>query len=187
VIIALGHRSRVGKDTAAKMLVQVLRLSGKHREVRKASFAKVLKDAAHLIRGHSGLQPGDFYEDHPERRKDVIIHGAEGPIDVVDYWIKLGQAVRSFDPAAWCDAVLALRPKDGVLVISDLRFPNEGDAIHALGGLCIRVDNPRVTQLRGSDVFLEDWTKYDEILVNDRDLNAFQATVENFARTRGLI
>jgi|GEM_PF-6807928 len=50
--------------------------------------------------------------------------------------------VRSIDPKFWTDSILDVRDPDATalnLVIPDVRFDDEADAIHAVGGLVVRI------------------------------------------------
>lgn len=163
MIIAIGHRSGVGKDTAAKMLVSMLRLSGKWREVQKISFAKPLKDAAHVIWGCYGLKPGEHYEEHPECKDDIL------PIidkSARQLWIDLGQHVRSIYANSWRDAALGHDDHDKVVVIADMRFTNEFEGVRSKDGLCIKLDSTRGTW-HASDHELKDRNDWDCYINND--------------------
>lgn len=182
MIIAFGHRSRVGKDTAAELLKTMLCMSKKYpRGVRKLAFAKPLKDAVHIIHGHLGIKPGEHYERHPEDRKIKV----NGDKDVVDYWVALGQAVRTYSPTAWLDAALAMRHGVDVLILTDMRFLNEMLAVRALGGTCIRVER-NIEERRASDHELEG-VPLDAHIQNDGTLADLHLMVEALAVERGWI
>lgn len=185
-IVAFGHRTGVGKDTAAKMLVTLMRLSGKYpRGVKRISFAKPLKDAAYLIWRCYGQMQGEFYEEPGNwAQKDVtlpVINKTPRQL-----WIDLGTHVRQIHGPSWRDAALAERGDADALVIQDLRFINEAEGVHELGGLCVKVESPRGSW-HASDHELKDYAAFDATIHNDSTLDAFNVKVESFATQNGLL
>jgi hypothetical protein len=63
---------------------------------------------------------------------------------VVELWVAFGtKAVRNnVYGATWLDYLLKTDHQCDVLLIPDVRFPNEADAIKAMGGLIIKVVRP---------------------------------------------
>ncbi len=181
-IIAAGHRTGVGKDTFAKMLVTLMRLSGKYpRGVKRISFAKPLKDAAYLTWRCYGLMPGEFYEEN-WKQKDIKLTTIEKTPR--ELWIALGTHVREIFGPSWRDAALAERGDADALVISDLRFVNEAEGVKELGGLCVRIESPRGSW-HASDFELKDYDM--ETIENNGTLDAFNVKVEQFATKNGLL
>ena len=75
------------------------------------------------------------------------------------------------------------------VVIPDVRFPNEVAAIHAVGGRVWRIDRPGAgltgeAAAHASETGIADLT-VDGIIRNDRSLDDFQETVEQFAEIAG--
>lgn len=74
-------------------------------------------------------------EGWPEVRRLLQQLGTEGVRDVIgpDTWVDLMagsvREARDLDPSTW-------------IVVPDVRFPNEADAVRALGGVVVRVDRP---------------------------------------------
>lgn len=119
MIIGLAGAARSGKDTAAERLVR--------RGFLKYAFAWPLKGACETL---FGLSPDQVHGS----RKDVVDHryGAT-PRSIL---VAVGTCARGVAPAVFVDAFLRWRRMhaDRDVVISDVRFQNEIDAIHALGG-----------------------------------------------------
>ena len=182
MIIAFGHRSGTGKDTAGKMLVQSLRLSGKHKLVVRNSFAKLLKDVCYQMYKCQGMMPGEWYEEpgNWHKKDEMLAFGKT----VRQVWIEVGMAMRAIYEHTWRDA--ALRVEHDVLVVTDLRFNNEASEVKRLGGICVRVENPRVTKWHDSDYELKDFS-FDEVITNDGDLNTLNDRVLELATKRSLL
>jgi len=62
----------------------------------------------------------------------------------------LGVAMREHaDPDIWVNVVLRQLEPDGRYVVTDTRFPNEMDAIKALGGQVVRIERPNTEAVNG--------------------------------------
>lgn len=178
-IIGFGHRSRMGKDTAAGFLVGHLRGTTRNKKIIKASFASKLKAMCYDLYGWTGLQEADFYEKEENfKLRDVKLPKIEKtPVQI---WIEFGTSVgRSIYFDTWIQYVLNLQAD--FLVISDVRFINEVEAIQKVGGKVIKIHKPG-TPLRDSvaDNALENWTGWDASIMNSgslKDLNTHTIAV----------
>lgn len=177
-VIGLGHQSRVGKNEAANAIYLGLAAHGVAVDV--TSFAALLKDQAHQLWGHFGLEGGDFYEGlEGQDLRDVPLFGiGKSPVQL---WIDYGNAVRGVHGETWLDACLASRRPGRLLVISDVRFDNEGDAIQALGGLCVKIERSGCP-VKGSDRMIRPDFPWDAVIQNDGALAELRATAVDVAR-----
>jgi hypothetical protein len=157
-IIGLGHYSRVGKDSFANYLVQFGYDFG--FKIAKKSFASKLKAIAHDLYGWAGLQNEAYYNDPTHEHERDVVLPALG-MTPVDIWVKLGTpAIREqvYD-RTWIDYLLKTDHGLDILVIPDVRFPNEVEAIREQNGLLIKVVRdgygPRNTV---ADLALNDYT-----------------------------
>lgn len=188
-IIGLGHYSRTGKDSLADFMVAGLRERG--LKGKKFSFAWKLKDIAYQLYAWAGVMPAKHYET-PEGQKDrskKLIKMAsakypEGPT-VVDIWIDLGTpAIRDnvFD-STWVDYVLNTEHDCDVLIIPDVRFPNEVDAIRRSGGQVIQVTKEGVLPREGSvaDAALLTFDDWDYRVYNNGTLEDLEAEANSIA------
>jgi LmbE family N-acetylglucosaminyl deacetylase len=138
LIIGFGHRARQGKNTAAAAVQECFPLD---TNVGMASFADALRmevrkasakmgGAYYLVQDFkaAGLMP-DWVQAEPSGKQRLILQWwgtdyrrKQDP----DYWVKkLMAKLDAWQP----DAVL----------ITDVRFPNEADAIKAAGGVLVKV------------------------------------------------
>lgn len=180
-IVAFGHQSRVGKDTAGKMLVSMLRISNKYpKGVQKRAFGYQLKLSAYTKWKQYGLMPPEFYDEPAnEHLRKVKLPRIDK--DPVELWIAEGETTRTIYMNTWLDAALDDQSCD-VAIICDLRNPNEVEALRQRGGLIIKVSKPDVTEYRSMDLILKDFTGWDHHLVNDGSLTTLHNKVQAMAK-----
>lgn len=151
LIIGLTGRKRAGKDTFADVLV-------KDHGYTRASFADAVRDAALRLdpiievfdADNSCYDPdccGGPYPILTERRLSEIVAAigwerAKDEYEEVRRTLqRLGtDAVRTIAPDFWIDAAFATLDVEGPVVFTDVRFPNEADAIRERGGIIVRIE-----------------------------------------------
>lgn len=177
-IIALGHEKRVGKDTTAKYLCTYLRQKYKSVNIIRTGFASKIKANCYGLFKHKGLMDEEFYEENPSL-KDVIIPSLGWrPRDI---WIKYGNWMREVSIDVWFDYPL-FNLKCDVLIIKDLRYVHEAEKIKEKGGLCIKIDNPRITRTPDTaDDDLLSYNQWDNLLINDGTLGDLFKKIEQLA------
>lgn len=177
-IVAFGYKSRSGKDTAAKMLVQKARLCGRFNNVQHVPFARKLKQIAKDLFGIYGLQDGAFYEKKEnEHLRDVRLSGIDRT--PVQLWIALGNGLRELTHEfLWIDHVLST--KCDLLVISDMRYPNEFKMVRERGGLTIKMLRDSAVE-KGSDKYLDvvPDKMWDRIIDNNFGLPALDTAMDS--------
>ena len=181
-IVGFGHRRQVGKDTLAEMVKQ--RLFGSVL-VERTSFARQLKLAAYRLFRYAGMQDPDFYDVHPERREEALYPVMKKTPRQI--WIEMGNAMRRIAPDIWIRNVLDdhPRPRADVLLISDVRYPNEVKAIRDRGGIVVKVVRPGVPESDDvADSALAEMPDkaWDRIVVNDGDKHALRSKAAAVAR-----
>ncbi|MFD3325829.1 hypothetical protein [Streptomyces sp. NPDC058701] len=137
-LVGLAGAARSGKDTAAEALLsagwQRKAFADKVKDMLYALdpvlIEKVCAEGVTSLRyevdGYGWETTKDVY---PEVRQYLQRLGTEGGRAV------LGENV-------WVDALLRDRETWGPAVITDVRFPNEADAIRARGGLVLLIERP---------------------------------------------
>lgn len=135
-ILAFGHKSRTGKDTSTKFLVDLAKQRRPELRVERRAFADKVKDIAYQLYQHHGLQPGPYYDEFPEARaiKLPLLN-----MDPVEVWVATGNKFREIYAETWVDFVLLDCSAD-IVIISDLRYPNEAKRVMQLGGLCLKME-----------------------------------------------
>lgn len=169
MIIGLGHAARVGKDTCAELLIE-------HHGYTRVAFADALKEFVYAIDPDVRLAVHLFgWEDakaNPvNRRKLVDIGNGAREIIGADVWIQA--AMR--------------RVTSGRTVITDMRYPNEVDAIRAIGGLIVKVERPGVCPLDNvADQALATYDGWDAVIVNDGTREDLREQLDNLMMRQGV-
>jgi len=170
MIISLGHRRRVGKNEGANFLLHYINEQYKGT-VEIISFADKVKDMSFDLYGHYGLKEKEFYEKNPQFREQPLPIINKSPREI---WIEFGNKNREIHSNVWVDWVKNKIPNYDNVIIPDLRFENEGNMIHEMGGVCVRIDNPRIPHSNDvSDCALENWNGWDFIIDNNGTLEEF--------------
>lgn len=87
-----------------------------------------------------------------------------------DYWTK-----------AWTEKVTHLDLANSHVLIDDVRFMNELNAIKELGGLIIKIERPGFNGAgnHASETSLDDYTGWDATICNDASLEVFLGKIDN--------
>jgi hypothetical protein len=169
MIVGFGHVARTGKDTAARALTR-------DRGYERRAFADALKELAYKADPivSSGARPGNV--GIGQGRLAHTVNGMGGwdvakdsfP-EVRAFLQRLGVAAREvFGRDIWIDTALKGLTPESKVVIPDVRFINEAEAIQALGGIVIRIDRPgHVAQGHISETELADWGGWDTTVKNN--------------------
>lgn len=168
VIIGLSGYAQSGKDTVAGILVRQCGF-------QRVAFADTIRDFAMAA---NPLIP--YWDGHFPLARVINAVGydeAKHNPEVRRFLQDLGMAMRKISVDAWVNA--AMRKVDASeqpVVITDVRFPNEVDAIRARDGFMVRIHRPGVGQVNGhvSETAL-DGHDMDFALVNS-------GTIEDLAR-----
>ena len=144
IVIGLGHYSRTGKDTTANYLIECLSEYSSSVRVLKRSLAWKLKQTCFELYAWAGMLPPEHYETKEgEKDRDIRLPLLNN-MTPVEVWVAFGTlAVRNnvYD-RTWLDYLFKTDHKCDVLIVPDIRFPNEADAIPETGGFSIKVVRP---------------------------------------------
>lgn len=167
-IIGFGHRSNVGKDTSANFLDQALRELDSNYRIKRIGFANKLKDITYDLFKWAGIERPIHYENHREDRAKII--PALG-CTIVDLWVDVGEHMRQIYSEIWVKNALDQQDID-FLIISDVRHPNEVQAIRKAGGKLYRIINDRVPHREGKSIddMLADFEDWDGDILNSGSL-----------------
>jgi hypothetical protein len=120
-IIGLAGRARSGKDTVATLFTKT------HRVVR---FAQPIKDAVKALYGWSDIAMETDIKDAPDPRWGVSPRSA---------MVQVAQSTRMFVANDFFVKRLFDSWEGDAIVIPDVRYKHEVDAIHARGGITIKI------------------------------------------------
>lgn len=169
-ILALGHKSRVGKDTLCRFIIKNLRLNTTNLNIQRVSFASQLKKTSFDLYGHLGLKDEAFYEKESNAHYRNILLDKIG-MTPVEIWIEVGNKMREVYENTWVDLAFQLSGVD-VAIVTDMRFPNEAYKVMELYGKLIRITNPNAPVRDSvSDKALDYWTDWHEDFCNSGSLN----------------
>ncbi|QNO12686.1 deoxynucleoside monophosphate kinase [Arthrobacter phage Snek] len=189
-IVGMIGKKRVGKDTFASVLVEKYGYT-------KVAFADPLREAAYALNPIVGTFPltvDGVMRVQEWRYADVIdAIGYEAAKDYVPevrkVLQKLGQAIRAQDRDYWLRAGITKAVEvGGPVVITDVRFPNEADAIRNAGGYLVRVtrDLPDDGDRDISETALDDYLENVRIS-NNGSREDFEFLAESLGRDLELI
>ena len=165
-IIAFGYKKGVGKSTATKFLSSHLRCEHPEFIIKTVSFAAKLKDIAFQLYGWAGLKRGVYYETH-YKEKEIVLPQLE--LSPRDLWIGVGNKLREIRESTWID--YALNVKADIIIISDLRFTNEAQAIRKLGGTLVEIHRCVPQGTDAAEIDLDNWDSWDCVIDNNSTLN----------------
>ena len=171
VIVGLAGRKRVGKDSIADILMHEYGFGSD-------SFATPIRDFVYgLTEGPDRVESGDRKEDliswlGCSRRELMQTLGTEWGRKMIhpDIWINaLRHRIAKYPASHTCP-----------LVITDIRFEDEAQAVRDMGGWVVHVRRPGLpqTDTHESEADLQ-IQKVDGLIYNDGDLTALESTVRN--------
>lgn len=182
MLIGLHGQKRVGKDTVCGFLLEWYEQLG--YGVERRSFASSLKLSAARAIGlqfetaEEAEEWAELFKLHGEIRHGALGHTPSVVISGREYLQNYGtQAHRDiFGTDFWVDMCLPPHsselPDDTIVVVTDVRFPNEAQRIRDLGGEVWHILRPELEQegdTHASEVPLPS-DLVDYVIVNDRSL-----------------
>lgn len=177
-LVGLSGYARSGKDEAAKVLVDLYGF-------KRVAFADKLREVLYALDPFVEFKPYHNWGIDPPagfsrvRLAEVIdVYGWDGYKET-EFGEEIRRLLQRLGTEAgrnllgeniWVDAALTGHHEDDRIVVTDVRFPNEAQAIKAAGGIIVRVERPGVAAANAhvSERALDDW-KFDYTLENNID------------------
>ena len=182
MIIGIAGKAQAGKDTTAGML-QVLLTNPDitwnmyETDICFAWDHPIVHDADLLKEVSQEMldMPFDNFNSQEVKQQHIDWLG----MTVREFLQKLGTAVRKeIDPDFWVKALFNTYHK-GNVIIADVRFPNEAEAIKERGGILIRIERPGAgAGEHVSETALDDYTGWNIIIDNVGTLEDLFNTVK---------
>lgn len=179
MIIGLSGYATAGKDALGRFLVD------DHGYVRY-SFADVLRECLYALNPVVDLMGGGFIR----VRQIVDAIGWDRAKTENDEIRRLLQALGTevgrniLGENLWVDAVFRKIEANGdkLVVITDVRFPNEAHAVKDHGGYVVRIQRPGVTAINDhpSETSLDDWD-FDYRVSNEGELHHLRRAASKLA------
>ena len=126
MIIAFGHRRRVGKDTATNALIDMLAIRG--IPAVRVSFADGLKEVCTDIFGWAGLHGPAHYEEFPQEKEEILLDLGLSPRTI---WIETGNKLRQVYEDVWIDMALNL-PISLNVIVAPVSGVNSRNSQHSM-------------------------------------------------------
>lgn len=178
MLICVVGRRRSGKDTFSQYFVDAL-------GYRAVALAEIPKRETSKTYG----LPTDmlWWEDNKDRA-----YFADQTKTYRDLLIEYANAQRAVDPDVWVNRLLEeIKPRlarGENVVVTDVRFPNEAELLHAAGGILIKIERPSVPvfcDLADSGVDAIDSRLLHRTIVNNRGINDLWCDARSVAEALG--
>lgn len=166
-IIGLCGFAGAGKDTVASMICE--------KGFKQVAFADKLRDFAAALNAFIP-EADDYYVNIIEKHGyDVAKRYVPG---IREYLIRIGHCARTtIYESIWIDSALKYNDHDKI-VVSDVRYPNEADAIHALGGVVWRITRPGFDGIHETEKASVPLVQCDSVIENNGTFNNLQEQVD---------
>lgn len=157
-----------GKDTVAAALVAQLGF-------QRIAFADALKETCFDVFGPLGAERQDFFGTQEEKAAPIACLGNVTGRRILE--VVGSEGFRAVVPSVWVDLALVRARGRSRVVIPDVRFPNEVEAIRAEGGVVwrvVRVGGPETKTGHASDVALDAYAADAILVARSGDVNGLQ-------------
>lgn len=181
MLIGLVGRKRVGKDTVAFYLEN-------RYKYKKISLADPIREMIEVFFRSLGIEKKDFGNLFYGDAKDIPnenLFGRTPRYLLQSLGTEWGRTL--VDPNVWIECALRVYDRSPQkMVVSDVRFQNEADAIVARGGKLIKIHNPRakIDNSHPSEIMVDKISTHFEIL-NVSTFNNLYTDVDKILRQIG--
>jgi len=129
----------------------------------------------------AGFRDKQYYDYNPDEKERILLPINKTPRQIL---IDVGMLGRGYDDNIWINACLKSQDFD-ILFITDLRFPNEFEAVEKEGGILIRITRPNLpVPTDVADTALNDWyNRWHMTIENNWDLNSLHKEANKLVRT----
>lgn len=130
LVIGLGHKREVGKDLVGQLLKTELTIKYPQKQVVKTAFAAPIYQIAYKMFAWAGMQTKQYYDENKEEKETVLLKIGKSPRQIL---IEIGLKFREIYEDIWLD--YTINTQADILIITDLRFPNEAERIKKADGI----------------------------------------------------
>jgi len=173
MIIGLCGFGGAGKDTVAAMICE--------KGFKQVAFADKLRDFAIALNAFIP-EAGDYYVNiinkygYETAKRDIP--------GIREHLVRIGHCARTtIYESIWIDAVL-IHNNHNLIVVSDVRYANESDAIHRLGGVVYKITRPGFDGVHETEKESIPMVKYDMEIINDGTIDDLRKKVIPCAHDR---
>lgn len=180
--IGLGHYKRTGKDSFANYLIDEVR-SRTNLRIVKRSLAWKLKQICYELYAWAGHQTPEWYDTKEGEHFREVVLPAIG-LSPRDIWIKFGtDAVRdNVYRRTWLDYLLKSDHDADIVVVPDVRFPDEAKAFQEAGAHLVKIVRPGYGPQAGNlpDCALWGWTCWNNVIGEDGKMDTLKAWAQQY-------
>jgi hypothetical protein len=178
VLIGLIGRRRSGKDTFAQYFIETLGYRRKAlADIPKAQTSRKYGLPANMLWWEDNKDK-PYYGDQTRTYRELLIEYANGK--------------RALDPDVWVKTLLAeiepLLARGESVIVTDVRFPNEAELLHAAGAVLFKIERPQIPifcDLADSGVDEIDGALISRTFVNNAGVNDLWRDARDVADTLG--
>jgi hypothetical protein len=173
VVIGIAGKKRSGKDTTAKTLIECAQqehITATRRALAdpvKEECASMLAPFMHPLKSYSEIVAEMHADETKEKYRPLL-----------QFW---GMFRRESNQLYWIDKLRAwilrnCREEREIVVVPDVRFPNEVEMVKQLGGVVVNVTRPFLDtgDHHVSEVALEEFKDWDYVVNNNSDLEGLE-------------
>lgn len=181
-IIGVGHRKLSGKDTFAKDVIEILKteIQTKNLKIGRIGFADKLYDFCYSVYKWAGFKDRIHYINFPHDKGRILPLLNKTPRQIL---IEIGNHMRTYDESIWLNAALKTKDFD-VLIVTDVRYPNEAQSILDNNGTLIKIDRTveGVDYTDVADMGLANWETWTHVINNNGSRQEFYKNNERFVK-----
>ena len=179
MIVGLIGAKRTGKTTCAEYLIN-------NYKFESIAFADPIKQACKIIFDFDEEQLEGKYKETVDERWGITPRQAFQIMGTDFFRQFLPENHKEFEKVVgnkmwikrlmiWCE-----KNKEKNIVISDIRFPNEAEEVKKMGGILIKITNPKVNINKDSHISeqLIDKIDYDYLINNNSDINSYYLQID---------
>ena len=144
--LGFGHRKQMGKDTAAKFFKKIL--DKRHHpglNVECRAFADIGYEICNKLYGWDGFGTKMYYDMNPEKKSVPLPNIGKSPRQIL---IDVGTNAfrKNVWENTWVEYMAHIHPKDhnALVLLTDVRFPNEFGMVKRDGGFNFKIVRPDV-------------------------------------------
>lgn len=182
MIIAIGHESGVGKDTATSLLIDFLRTQNmKGLSIVREGFADRVYDVAYSLYGWAGFKQRQHYIHSPQDKEIVLPLLGKCPRQIL---IDIAEKLREVDPCCWMNACLQGNTAH-LKIVPDLRKVKEFEHCeqHGIYRLRLRIPGrPRSTWTSDRDLYPISDDRWSRTIDNSGTIKELNEKVIEFAK-----
>jgi hypothetical protein len=172
--VGLSGYAKSGKDTVAAFLVA-------EYGYRRIAFADRLKNFVLALFPSVAEAMNEVGGDWEKAKEDPEVRRMLQAV---------GESARThIDPDVWINAALGSVGNDDRIVVSDMRFPNEADALAAIGATLFRIERPGTKPVNNhvSETALDRYDGFHAVLVNDATIEVLHDRARAAIYERSLV